>query len=486
MIRLHRVPALAAALFLQVAPLIRTAEPVAAAVLQPLAILFRWAAGVAALAGSVHAVSGATGLISASSVDGTRGQTLVYRAQIISDEHGIPESYSATGLPPGLAITALGPLRGTVQGIPADAGNFDARITGWKTRVPGAGEFFYTATVRFEIADSGPTVVTPPASQVVAVGSRVELSVVVEGTDLTYQWIHNDIEVPEGTANPLVLDPVTKDHIGTYRVRVSNPGGATSSSPAELAVLDPPAIIQSPTGGTFTDGSVVTLAVTASGDAPLAFQWFLGPDPIPDATSDSLTLDPIRPVQEGSYTVTVSNVVGSATSDPAVVIVGSAPRPPSIVGMRVPPTLHTGEAARLEVTVESPVAVSGYQWRDSTGPISGAVGAVLELPPFVGPGSSEFDVVISANGVSTTSAPVRITVVGPLILASPERIPGGLSLRFVAVPGRRYQLESNPGLDPATWTPVADPFVPGNPEGITQVPLESDDGRLLRLRALAE
>ena len=485
MIRLHRVPALAAALFLQVAPLIRTAEPVAAAVLQPLAILFRWAAGVAALAGSVHAVSGATGLISAPSVDGTKGQTLVYRAQIVSDDHGIPESYSATGLPPGLAITALGPLRGTVQGIPAGAGSFNAQITGWKTRVPGEADSF-TATVRFLIADAGPTIVTPPASQVVAVGTRVELSVVAEGADLTYQWINDDIEVPDGTANPLVLDPVTKDHVGTYRVRVSNAGGTTSSGPAELAVLDPPVIIQSPTGGTFTDGSAVTLAVTVSGDAPLAFQWFLGPDPIPDATSDSLTLDPIRPVQEGSYTVTVSNVVGSATSDPAVVIVGSVPRPPSIVGMRVPPTLHTGEAARIEVTVESPAAVSGYQWRDSTGPISGAVGAVLELPPFVGPGSSEYDVVISANGVSTTSAPVRITVVGPLILASPERIPGGLSLRFVAVPGRRYQLESNPGLDPAAWTPVADPFVPGNPEGITQVPLESDAGRLLRLRALAE
>ena len=62
LMRPARIASLLLSVFLQLAPLVRVAVADTAAVLSPLVALLRWAAGAAAVAGSFHAVSGATGL----------------------------------------------------------------------------------------------------------------------------------------------------------------------------------------------------------------------------------------------------------------------------------------------------------------------------------------------------------------------------------------------------------------------------------------
>jgi hypothetical protein len=48
--------------FLQLAPMVRVAVADTTALLSPIMAIIRWAAGAAAVAGSFHAVSGATGM----------------------------------------------------------------------------------------------------------------------------------------------------------------------------------------------------------------------------------------------------------------------------------------------------------------------------------------------------------------------------------------------------------------------------------------
>ena len=66
-------------------------------------------------------------------------------------------------------------------------------------------------------------------------------------------------------------------------------------------------------------GDTVTLLVTAAGDGPLAYQWYLDGSPLAGANGDTLILADIQEADRGSYTVEVSDSTGSLLSQPAFV-----------------------------------------------------------------------------------------------------------------------------------------------------------------------
>jgi hypothetical protein len=68
-----------------------------------------------------------------------------------------------------------------------------------------------------------------------------------------------------------------------------------------------------------------TLTVVATGSEPVSYQWFKGgvaidPSLNPTATNSSLTLSNVTLLDTGSYTVQVSNPLGSVTSSPATMV----------------------------------------------------------------------------------------------------------------------------------------------------------------------
>ena len=78
---------------------------------------------------------------------------------------------------------------------------------------------------------------------------------------------------------------------------------------------------------TINQGSSVTISVGITGTAPLSFQWYLNGAPISGATNPSYVVDEAQPSDAGSYTVTVTNVDGSATSAAAVLVASFPPAP---------------------------------------------------------------------------------------------------------------------------------------------------------------
>jgi pectate lyase len=64
-------------------------------------------------------------------------------------------------------------------------------------------------------------------------------------------------------------------------------------------------------------GSTVSFTAVAAGTAPISYQWNKNSAPIPGATSSTLPLTNVQVAADGSYTLTASNSVGSATSNPA-------------------------------------------------------------------------------------------------------------------------------------------------------------------------
>ena len=88
----------------------------------------------------------------------------------------------------------------------------------------------------------------------------------------------------------------------------------------------PPGIRLPPQNLSVVAGTDASFTVTATGPAPLGYQWQFGGTNLSGATSSSLTLTNVQPAAGGSYTVAVSDAAGSVTSAPAVltVVLGGA------------------------------------------------------------------------------------------------------------------------------------------------------------------
>ena len=76
------------------------------------------------------------------------------------------------------------------------------------------------------------------------------------------------------TNTTLTINNAQTNNSGSYSVIVTNYGGSVTSSIAVLTVTNvPPAITVQPTSQTNGVGTTATLAVTATGTAPLSYQW---------------------------------------------------------------------------------------------------------------------------------------------------------------------------------------------------------------------
>ena len=106
-------------------------------------------------------------------------------------------------------------------------------------------------------------------------------------------------------------------------------GGGSSGSP-----LQAPLITTQPSDQTVVNGQPATFSVSASGDAPITYQWRRGGVNIDGATAASFTLVLPQLLDSGSvWSVVVSNAAGSTTSAGASLIVKTGPGISLVAGM---------------------------------------------------------------------------------------------------------------------------------------------------------
>jgi hypothetical protein len=117
-----------------------------------------------------------------------------------------------------------------------------------------------------------------------------------------------------GSGDPFSSDPTgytSYGSMGAYTI--------TNSTVGDIA----PTISQQPTGAVAATGSTVTLTTSAT-STHLYYQWSKDGTAITGATSATLTLSSITSAQAGSYSCTVSNSGGSATTNSVDVTVYNA------------------------------------------------------------------------------------------------------------------------------------------------------------------
>ncbi len=139
-----------------------------------------------------------------------------------------------------------------------------------------------------------------------------------------------------------------------------------------------PVIETPPAGLTVTEGGPVVFAVEASGTPPLFYTWSKDGAGIPGADGPELAFQYAQEADAGSYTVTVSNIAGTAESAPAVLTVNPAPDPPEIIEHPRDVSVSEGEDAAFDVTASGAGPLI-YQWSKDGEDIPGAAAASLIL-----------------------------------------------------------------------------------------------------------
>jgi len=255
-----------------------------------------------------------------------------------------------------------------------------------------------------------PVVTTQPVNVTAAVGSTVSFTVVASGTaPLTYQWSAYSTPVPGGTGPTLTLTNIQVSDAASYSVYITNAAGATRSNAASLTVTGgtAPTITAQPQGATVVAGAAVSFSVTASGSAPLTYQWSKGGVPIAGATSATYSLAAAQLSDAGSYSVSVANTLGTRISSSALLVVNAAP--PAVVTPPQGATVFVGGSVSLNVSASGTAPLT-YQWQRNSSPVSGATAATYAIASAQASDAGSYTVVVTNSAGSVTSAAAVVTV----------------------------------------------------------------------------
>ncbi len=108
---------------------------------------------------------------------------------------------------------------------------------------------------------------------------------------------------------------------GTRDIVLTNPDGQSVTVTGGFTVGADPTIDVQPASQVACTNQVVTMCVAASSASPLSYQWAKNNVSIPGATNSCFSIASAAASDSGSYTVTVSTLCGSVTSNPALLAV---------------------------------------------------------------------------------------------------------------------------------------------------------------------
>ena len=202
---------------------------------------------------------------------------------------------------------------------------------------------------------------------------------------------------------------------GSVEEKVTNnwPGETlctTGTSTAQAA-----AIQTQPSAANAAIGQSAMFTVAATGKPAPSYQWSENGNVIPGATSATYITQPVATTDSGStFSVVVQNGERTNTSTPVKLTVGGSTgggaTAPVITTQPSSQTVTVGTAATFRVVATGNGTLS-YQWRKNNVAIAGATAiAYTTAATVAADNGAQFSVVVSANGLSTTSSTAVLTV----------------------------------------------------------------------------
>ena len=184
------------------------------------------------------------------------------------------------------------------------------------TTTANANAHIYAKTI------APPSITSSPQSLSIPAGSSANFNVAASGAStLTYQWYFNVSQISGANGTSFTITNTSTTNSGTYSVVVANGVGAVLSVPATLTVSGPPSITIQPTNQNVLVGGTASFSVTASGFAPISYQWRSNSVNLLNATNTTYTIQKVVTNDVASYSVVVTNLAGGVTSSNALLTV---------------------------------------------------------------------------------------------------------------------------------------------------------------------
>ena len=283
-----------------------------------------------------------------------------------------------------------------------------------------AGEFHSLAVFLFP-----PGIVTPPQGQTNVVGATIPFSLSVTGSPpFFYQWRKNNTNLVNATNATYTINSAVTNDTGNFSVVVTNLAGSVTSAVAALTIYAPPTISVQPQGLTVNPGSNVTFQVNASGTPTLSYRWRKDGAVINGATATNYTIANAQTNNAGNYTVVITNIAGSITSQVAQLIVNVRP---SVTTQPQSQTVLPGANVSFTANATGTTNLI-FQWRRNSnnlangGRFSGVTTTNLVITGALTNDAGFYSVTVSNAAGSTNSTNAILSFFKPLKLLAPLKL----------------------------------------------------------------
>jgi hypothetical protein len=209
-----------------------------------------------------------------------------------------------------------------------------------------------------------PAFMTQPANQTVTAGQTATFSVVISNGPCRSFWNINGAGYYGSVGSTISYTiPNTTLAMNGWKVFVDlygcgSTGANLGNSQTAILTVNPATsaftITAQPASQSVTLGQTATFSVTATGTAPLNYQWQKNGGNISGATAASYTTPATVAGDSGAkFDVVVSNTAGSQTSTMATLTVNAGPVAPSITAQPANQTVTAGQTATFSVVISN-------------------------------------------------------------------------------------------------------------------------------------
>jgi hypothetical protein len=243
-------------------------------------------------------------------------------------------------------------------------------------------------------------------------GNRFTFQVLAQGGlgPTRYQWYQNGVAVPGATAPQLVLEPLLDTHAGDYYVEISDDFESIVSDTVALVVAPPFFFFTQPVGARKYAGDQHTLLVQVfGGTPPFHYEWLHNGVPVGE-DANTLVLDPLRVEDSGTYVCKVSDQLGFAFSQPAVLEVAEHI---SFIAQPQDVRAYIGEDVEFSVEVQGGLGTVRYTWKKGTTVFPDS-SPVLHLSSVLLGDAGEYYCEVSDDFETVTSDTATLTLASPL------------------------------------------------------------------------